>query len=80
MEGVKLETGMWRWPEAGHTDTWLPHDPPQTMPWVREQMREHFEKICDYRPVTCVGLENLVRDLWSQEMDKKLILIYKIKR
>lgn len=55
MDGLKLETGIWWWAQAGHTDTWLPRDPPQiAMSWVRQT-----ENICDQKPDTCVKLETV---------------------
>lgn len=51
MEGVKLETGMWWWPQAGHADTWLPHDPPQTATsLLSSNEREQIENIYHDRP------------------------------
>ena len=53
MEGMNLE--CW-WPQVGHTDTWLPHDPPRkAILWVSSNNRDwkslwlHTRQVSDWK-------------------------------
>lgn len=61
IEGVNLEIGMWWWPQAGRTATWLPQDPPLTAtPWVSSNERQKINlKIFVTVDQTRVRLETL---------------------